>query len=362
MLILLIKNKTSNYGEAKDLLAVVKSKIPNASVELITYQETLSMALDASDSVLILIQECAWAKSLTKRGFEVIVWNGLPDMSIKLDMFCQLQRYKVQYPLNLEKWRLKEVLHNSDEAIVYRAVNDEGSQTAIKQFKFLPSMITKQNIKKSLKSIEEQCGKKSKGLVHIYEGGICDQAFYLVMEYLKYGTLRHALNDCGNKLPLNHAMEWFQEIVLALNCVHQSGFIHRDLKIDNILLRGDGTLALTDYGISKRILLEAGFVSEQQLHCSPYYVSPEQLSGDACTKASDIYSLGVILFEFLTGRKPYEASKVHELMMHHVMAPVPVLPVEFRKFQPLIDGMMAKDPDDRFSSALEVIEGLPAAA
>jgi len=362
MLILLIKNKTSNYGEAKDLLAVVKSKIPNASVELIAYQEALSMALDTFDSVLVLTQESSSARSLTKRGFEVVVWTDLPDMSIKLDIFCQLQRYKILYPLNLEKWQLKEVINDSDEAVVYRAVNDDGDQAAIKQFKFLPSMITKQNIKRALGHIEEQCGKKSKGLVHIYEGGICDQAFYLVMEYLGYGTLRHALNDCGNKLPLTHALEWFQEIVLALNCVHESGFIHRDLKIDNILLRSDGSLALTDYGISKRILLEAGFVSEQQLHCSPYYVSPEQLSGDACTKASDIYSLGVIFFEFLTGRKPYEAKQAHELMMHHVMAPVPVLPDELNQYQQLIDRMMAKNPDDRFSSVLEVIEDFPAAA
>jgi len=253
-------------------------------------------------------------------------------------------------------------LHNSDDAIVYKAVNTQGIEVAIKQFKFLPSRISHANIQKVLSDIKKYCGSNSHGLVKIYDGDVCENAFYLVMEYLKYGTLRQFLNDYGNKLPLTHALSWFQEIVVALDRVHRSGLIHRDLKIENILLREDGTLALTDYGVSKHILLTAGFVSEQQLHCSPYYVSPEQLSGDACSQASDIYSLGVILFELLTGRKPYEADKAHELMMHHVMAPVPVLPEEYSQFQILIDKMMAKNPDDRFPSVMDAIENLPLGA
>ena len=165
MLILLVQNEVSNHSEAKDLFAVVKSKIPNASIDLISYQEVLGMVLDISDPVLVLIQDYSWAANLTKRGFEVIVWRGFPDLSNKLDMYCQLQRYKIQYPLYLKKWKLKEVLHNSDDAIVYRATNSKGEQVAIKQFKFLPSMITKRNIEHALKNIGKQCGKKSKGLV-----------------------------------------------------------------------------------------------------------------------------------------------------------------------------------------------------
>jgi len=363
MLILLVHNGVQRNRKARDLLAFVASKIPNASVDTITHRAALNTVLDLSVPVLFLTQDCSLAAYLVKTGFEVIVWRDLPDMSVKLDVFLQLHRYKNQYPLHLKEWCLKEVVHNSDDAIVYKAVNAKGVEVAIKQFKFLPSRITSNNIQRVLSNIKKHCGLKSRGLVHIYDGGVCNQAFYLVMEYLKYGTLRQSLNDYGNDtLPLTHALTWFQEIVVALDCVHRSGLIHRDLKIDNILLREDGSLALTDYGVSKRILLEAGFVSEQQLHCSPYYVSPEQLSGDACSQASDIYSLGVILFELLTGRKPYESSQVHELMMHHVMDPVPVLPEKYVQFQPLINKMMAKNPDDRFSSVLHAIESLPLAA
>jgi serine/threonine protein kinase len=128
------------------------------------------------------------------------------------------------------------------------------------------------------------------------------------------------------------------------------------------MLRGDGTLALMDYGVSKRILLDAGFVIESELHCSPHYVSPEQISGDACTQSSDVYSLGVIFYELLTGQKPYSANEAHELMMHHVMAPVPVLPEELKEFQSILDRLMAKNPDDRFANVIDVIGVLPIAA
>ncbi len=363
MLIRLVHDHTQNQLINASLLNEIKAAIPNILVDEIKYGEIRKLSLDTDDSVLLLLQDKLLARNLQKQGFDVVIWKSLPDLLTKIDMFLQLRRYKIQHPLDLKNWTLKEVLHNSDDVIVYRAENNQGLQAAIKQFKFLPSTITEKNIQQVLSSLKENhCVSHSKHLVTIYEGGICDQSFYLVMEYLKFGTLRQSLNGCGNRLPLIHALEWFREIVMALDCVHKSGLIHRDLKIDNILLRNDGTLALFDYGVSKRILLEGGFVSEQQLHCSPYYVSPEQLSGDACTQATDIYSLGVILFELLSGRKPYEANQVHELMMHHVMAPLPVLPNDVKQFQPLIDRMMAKNPEDRFSSVLEIVEDLPIAA
>lgn len=361
MLIRLVHSNIQSQLKIKNLLAKIKSKVPNVFVDEIASNEIFDMAVDEADPALFLLQDKLLAKSLSTSGFEVILWRDLPDLFTKIDMFLQLQNYKNLYPLTLKKWRLKEVLHTSDDVIVYRAEDTQGKPVAIKQFKFLPSMITNKNIRRVLTSVG-RCGHHSKRLVKIHEGGINNHSFYLVMEYLKYGTLRQSLDGCGNQLPLVHALEWFQEIVLALNCVHKSGLIHRDLKIDNILLRGDGSLALIDYGVSKRILLDAGFVCEQQLHCSPYYVSPEQLSGEACSQATDIYSLGVILFELLTGRKPYESKHAHELMMHHVMAPVPVLPNELSQFQPLIDRMMAKNPKNRFSSVLDAIQGLPLAA
>lgn len=362
MLILLVQNVSQSKSEMDGLLAFLATKIPNVSVNLISREEVVDVILDDAETVLIITQENSIATFLSKKGNEVLVWYDLPDLSVKLDMYLQLHRRLSQFPLPLKNWRMTEVLHNCDDSIVYHAVNHHGKEAAIKRFKFLPSSLTSDLIDCLIQRLEKYCGADSKGLVHYYEGGTCNNAFYLVMEYLKFGTLRQALDGCGNHLPLTHALEWFQEIVIALNCVHKAGLIHRDLKIDNILMRADGSLALTDFGVSKRILLDSGFVHEQELHCSPHYVSPEQISGDACSKASDIYSLGVIFYELLTGRKPYSAKQVHELMMHHVMAPVPILPNEFSQFQGMIDKMMAKNPKDRYSSALDAIDSLPIAA
>jgi serine/threonine-protein kinase/serine/threonine-protein kinase PpkA len=341
------------------MLSLLAGKIPNANTNDISLSQLQHGEVDVGDYELLITNEKLVKKVYDRKGIEVIVWKALSDLSAKIDVFLQLKRYLTQYPLQLPGWNLIEVLHDSDEAVIYRAESSRGKLAAIKRFKFKPSSLSGDAVQQFLSGIEKQCGLRSNGLVHFYEGGVSDQVFYLVMEYMEHGTLRQSLNSCGDTLPLTHALEWFQEIVKALDVVHKAGLIHRDLKIDNIMLRGDGSLALMDYGISKRILLDAGFVIESELHCSPHYVSPEQVSGDACTQASDIYSLGVIFYELLTGHKPYFATQAHELMMHHIMAPVPTFPSELSVFQLVLDKMMAKDPAKRFTTALEIIENLP---
>jgi len=89
-----------------------------------------------------------------------------------------------------------------------------------------------------------------------------------------------------------------------------------------------------------------------------YYVSPEQVSGEPCTQASDLYSLGIIFYELLMGCKPYECSQEFELMMSHVMAPTPVFPEELKAYQKVLNGLLAKDYHERYSSALEALKHL----
>jgi serine/threonine protein kinase len=341
------------------MLSLLAGKIPNANTNDISLSQLQHGEVDVSDYELLITNQKLVKKDYNREGAEVIVWKALSDLSLKIDVYLQLRRYLSKYPLNLANWTLTEVLHDTDEAVIYKAENAKGKHAAVKRFKFKPSCLSEVAIQVFLSELEKQCGLRPKGLVHFYEGGVCDQTFFLVMEYMQHGTLRQSLNSCGDVLPQTHALEWFNEIVAALTVVHKAGLIHRDLKIDNIMLRSDGSLALMDYGVSKRILLDAGFIIESELHCSPHYVSPEQISGDACTQASDIYSLGVIFYELLTGYKPYSAQEAHELMMHHVMAPVPVLPNELKEFQLALNKMMAKDPADRFSSVLEIAGSLP---
>jgi len=345
-----------------DMLSLLVGKIPNANTNDISLSQLQRGEVDIGDYELLITNIESVKKDYNYKGTEVIEWKSLPDLSANIDVFLQLRRYLLKYPLTLENWVITEVLHDSDEAVIYKAKDSQNKLAIIKRFKFKPSYLSEKTVKQFLFHIEKQCSLRSRGLVRFYEGGVSDQAFFLVMEYMQYGTLRQSLNSCGDVLPQTHALEWFYEIVLALDVVHKAGLIHRDLKIDNIMLRGDGSLALMDYGVSKRILLDAGFVIESELHCSPHYVSPEQISGDACTQSSDIYSLGVIFYELLTGHKPYFSTQTHELMMHHVMAPVPVFPSGLKQFQPILDKLMAKNPADRFANVLDVIGVLPIAA
>ncbi len=351
-----------NESISADMLSLLAKKIPNANVNSLPFSKIKETSFKIKDYELVITKDKFVKKSLYKTRTTVIVWKELSDLSAKIEVFLQLRRYLSEYPLDLKEWDLIEVLHNSDDAIIFRAENSKGEEAAIKRFKFKPSYLSEESVKEFLAHIEKQCSLRCKGLVKFYEGGVCDEAFYLIMEYMQHATLRQSLNSCGDVLPQTHALEWFHEIVVALDIVHKAGLIHRDLKIDNIMLRGDGSLALMDYGVSKRILLDAGFIIESELHCSPHYVSPEQISGDACTQASDIYSLGVVFYELLVGHKPYMAQEAHELMMHHVMAPVPVFPDHLKQFQPILDKMMAKDPADRFANVLDAIEALPVAA
>lgn len=341
-----------------NLTLLLEQYFPKLILHTVTLDKSQQLDLKKSDYKLILTHEKNIVRRANLAGIDVILWEKISDLGGKLDTFLQLHRYLEKYPLKLPKWNLKEVIHNGRDAIIFRATNNEGQTVAVKRFKYVLDQLPIGLIQDFIKSIETQCSLQSTGLVQIYEGGMSDQAFYLVMEYMHHGTLRQSLKSCG-VLPLPHALEWFKEIAESLACVHQAGLTHRDLKTENIMLREDGSLALSDYGVSKGILLQTGFITEEEIHCSPYYVSPEQVSGESCTQASDLYSLGIIFYELLMGCKPYECNQAFELMMNHVMAPTPVFPEALKAYQATLNGLLAKDYHERFPSAINAIECLP---
>ena len=134
------------------------------------------------------------------------------------------------------------------------------------------------------------------------------------------------------------------------------GMLHRDLKPGNIMLRADGSLALIDFGLAKQInaKFETTGVGGDQIFGTPYYMSPEQGHGQGLDARSDLYSLGVIFYEMLTHRKPFVAPTPLGVIYLHANAPLPVLDGELRRFQPLLDRLLAKQPEKRFSSAAEL--------
>jgi serine/threonine protein kinase len=124
------------------------------------------------------------------------------------------------------------------------------------------------------------------------------------------------------------------------------------------MFRSDESLALIDFGLAKRLRLDAEITGTGKIFGTPYYMSPEQGHAADLDVRSDIYGLGVIFYEMLTGKKPYRGSNAMGIIYQHRNAPVPTLPAALRAYQPLIERMMAKRVDDRIGSAAEILEWL----
>ena len=194
-------------------------------------------------------------------------------------------------------------------------------------------------------------------VAEIYDFRVTSQYCYIAMEYFPLGHLGTALDG---KLAPRAALRYAREIARGLSIIHMAGVIHRDLKPANIMLRHDDSVALIDFGISQ--LTHAAKAEPQgttrEIAGTPYYMSPEQADGLAADERTDLYSLGVILYQMLTGDKPYVGATADEILEQHRSAAVPTLPAEVAACQPLLNRLLAKEPSQRFGSAREAIEAL----
>jgi predicted Ser/Thr protein kinase len=192
-------------------------------------------------------------------------------------------------------------------------------------------------------------------IVRIYDLGVSDDHAHIAMEYLPGGSLRQRI-EIG--IPDKHAVVFTRQIAGALSNLHNVGILHRDMKPGNIMLREDGSIALIDFGLAKRMYPEEEMTGSEQIFGTPYYMSPEQGRGHDVDERSDVYSLGVIFYEMLTGEKPYVDENAMGIIFKHGEAPVPILPPRLNKYQKVIDSLLAKRPEDRIQTAAEVLRWL----
>jgi len=194
-------------------------------------------------------------------------------------------------------------------------------------------------------------------VVKIYDLGIADNHAFIAMEYCSRGSLKRLIRQ--GMYPQD-AEKIMRNIAEALGAIHTVGILHRDLKPTNVLFREDKSLALIDFGLAKQAHLKAELTGTGEIFGTPYYMSPEQGHGEPLDERSDIYSLGVIFYEMLTGTKPYEGKTAMAVILKHARDAVPRLPEHLDKYQPAIDKMMAKRPGHRFQSVDELLAWHPA--
>ena len=192
-------------------------------------------------------------------------------------------------------------------------------------------------------------------VARVHERAFASHFAYIAMEYCPAGDLSARLDKV---LPTETTIKYMQQIAAGLSAAHKLGIIHRDIKPGNILFREDDSIAITDFGIAKTLGAESELTVVGSMVGTLLYISPEQISGKKVDKYSDLYSLGVIFYRMLTGEYPFYGNSVDQILTAHLTTPPPKLPQELASFQPIIDGLLAKDPDERFQSAEEFIVGL----
>ena len=185
-------------------------------------------------------------------------------------------------------------------------------------------------------------------IMRIYDQGFGEELAYIAMEYLGGGSLAEVMAE---GLTPRQALSLLSQAASALAEIHACGVVHRDIKPANFLLRTEGVLVLTDFGVAKRLDQSAGQTLHGEVLGTPYYISPEQALGGEITPQADIYSLGVIFYEMLAGTRPYGGETILEILAQHAVAPIPRLPAALADFQGLVDGMLAKRGADRFQDA-----------
>lgn len=261
---------------------------------------------------------------------------------------------------SLKRYDLRARLAERDISSVYLTREHEtGRKLVVKVLRQMPDDGGETAFDRFLQEYELIAALDHPNVVKIHDLGVADDHAYIAMEFCSQGSLKRRI--VGGLSP-DQAYKHLCDIAGALNALHEKGIYHRDLKPTNVMFRKDDSLALIDFGLAKQARFKAEITGTGEIFGTPYYMSPEQGHGGVVDERGDIYSLGVIYYEMLTGNKPFEGSSAMAVIISHRQTPIPRLPESLVRYQPFVDKMMAKSPGDRFQSIQEVLAWVPVEA
>jgi eukaryotic-like serine/threonine-protein kinase len=242
---------------------------------------------------------------------------------------------------------------------IYLAESERaGALVVLKVFNQVPDVSERiVSFDRFLQEYEIVAGLKHRNIVRIHDLGIADDHAYIAMEHFPAGDLRQRM-----KAPLlpPTALKYLEQIASALQAIHSVGVLHRDLKPANVMLRADGSLCLIDFGLAKANEMDVSLTGTREIFGTPYYMSPEQGHAEDIDARSDLYSLGVMFYEMLTGRKPYTGATAMEVIYKHKRADLPEIAPQYADYRDILLRLLAKSPADRYQSADALLEAIAA--
>ena len=271
------------------------------------------------------------------------------------DKLENIAKSATPFNIKIPGYKLKQILGKGGMASVYLAVQESfGRDVAIKVL--APDMARDEEFsERFLREAQIVSRLQHHNIVNVYDVGIHEGYHYLSMEYIPGKELREAKYD----LSKSEVVRIVKEVARALEYAHRNGFIHRDVKPENIMLHENGErVILMDFGIARMTQSDMSVTKTGRVIGTPHYMSPEQTKGLSVDHRADIYSLGVVMYQMLAGRLPYDADSPVAVGIKHISDPIPLLPPGLEMFQTIINTCMSKDPTHRYQSAGELIAAL----
>jgi serine/threonine-protein kinase PpkA len=250
--------------------------------------------------------------------------------------------------LLIEGYRILRQIGAGGMAKVYLAQSQDGGAPQVLKVMRMDAIGEDDGLQRFIQEFALLAQVRHPNVARIHTQGFSAGHAYIAMEYFPGGDLRRRM---AQGIAPATVLQYLKQMAAGLAAIHEAGIVHRDLKPENLMLRQDGSLALADFGIAKNVSMLMMDTGEGDVIGTPSYLSPEQAQGLAVDARCDLYSLGVLTYEMLTGRRPYEAATALAMLDLHINAPVPVLGPPHEGMQVVLNGLMAKDREQRYRSA-----------